>query len=101
MRRHYLRKWLKDPSQSEFDIRSVLDWNYYIDRLAKAIQKIITIPAAMQRVDNPVPRVRHPDWLCKRIAEKTDIHKQKKISDIFGKAVSREDAIKQALRVCQ
>jgi hypothetical protein len=50
VRRHYLRKWLKDPTHSAFDIRSVLDWNYYIDRLAKAIQKIITIPAAMQRV---------------------------------------------------
>lgn len=52
VRRHYLRHWLKDPTHSAFDIRSVLDWNYYIDRLAKAIQKIITIPAAMQRVCN-------------------------------------------------
>ena len=50
VRRHYLRKWLKDPGLSEFDIRSVLDWNYYIERLGKAIQKIITIPAAMQKV---------------------------------------------------
>ena len=37
------------------------------ERLGSAIQKIITIPAAMQRVPNPVPRVRHPDWLHKKV----------------------------------
>lgn len=39
---------------------------YRRERLGSAIQKIITIPAAMQRVPNPVPRVRHPDWLHKK-----------------------------------
>jgi len=28
--------------------RKVLDWNYYIERLGGTIQKIITIPAALQ-----------------------------------------------------
>ena len=37
------------------------------ERLGSAIQKIITIPAAMQRVANPVPRVKHPDWLHKKV----------------------------------
>lgn len=37
------------------------------ERLGSAIQKIITIPAAMQRVSNPVPRVKHPDWLHKKV----------------------------------
>jgi DNA polymerase elongation subunit (family B) len=32
----------------DFDIRKVLDWNYYIERLGGTIQKIITIPAALQ-----------------------------------------------------
>ena len=32
----------------------ILDWDYYIERLASAIQKIITIPAAMQRVRTTV-----------------------------------------------
>lgn len=50
MKRHYLRKWLKDNSINNVDIRQVLDWNYYIERLGGAIQKIITIPAAMQGV---------------------------------------------------
>lgn len=50
VQRHYLRKWLKDNSINEIDIRNILDWNYYIERLGGAIQKIITIPAAMQGV---------------------------------------------------
>lgn len=50
VKRHYLRKWLKDTSLNNIDIRDVLDWNYYIERLGGAIQKIITIPAAMQGV---------------------------------------------------
>ena len=50
--RHYLRKWLKDPSIQEPNIRDILDWNYYIERLGSTIQKIITIPAAMQGVSN-------------------------------------------------
>ena len=60
-----------------------MDWDYYIERLSSAIQKIITIPAAMQKVPNPVPRVRHPDWLHSRLAARDDRFKQQKISDMF------------------
>ncbi|XP_061721749.1 DNA polymerase epsilon catalytic subunit 1 [Cydia pomonella] len=53
VKRHHLRRWLKDSSVSEhIDIRDVLDWAYYIERLSGAIQKIITIPAAMQGVSD-------------------------------------------------
>ncbi|XP_076638395.1 DNA polymerase epsilon catalytic subunit 1 isoform X3 [Colletes latitarsis] len=83
IRRHYLRKWLKDPGLQSDDIRQILDWNYYIERLGNAIQKIITIPAAMQGLHNPVPRVKHPDWLHKKVMEKTATHKQRKITDVF------------------
>jgi hypothetical protein len=39
------------------DIREIVDWDYYIGRIGKAIQKIVTIPAALQRVrwSNPLP----------------------------------------------
>lgn len=50
VRKHFLRRWLKDNSIVELDIRNILDWNYYIERLGGAIQKIITIPAALQGV---------------------------------------------------
>ncbi|PBC29548.1 DNA polymerase epsilon catalytic subunit A [Apis cerana cerana] len=84
IRKYYLRKWLKDPSLQNDDIRNILDWSYYIERLGSAIQKIITIPAAMQGLSNPVPRVKHPDWLHKRVMEKSATHKQRKITDVFS-----------------
>jgi DNA polymerase epsilon subunit 1 len=51
----YLTKWTGDPSMTDFDIRSILDWDYYKERLASTIQKIVTIPAALQHCMNPVP----------------------------------------------
>ncbi|KAI5747107.1 hypothetical protein M8J77_011093 [Diaphorina citri] len=42
IKRHFLRKWLKDNSITNVDIRQVLDWNYYIERLGGSIQKIIS-----------------------------------------------------------
>lgn len=66
------------------DIRDVLDWNYYIERLGGTIQKIITIPAALQGISNPVPRIQHPDWLHKRMLEKNDVLKQRRINEIFS-----------------
>ena len=89
IRRHYLRKWLKDNTMHDFDIRRVLDWDYYIERLGGTIQKIITIPAALQGIPNPVPRIQHPEWLHKKIMEKNDTLKQRKISDLFNVAAKK------------
>ena len=85
VKQHYLRRWLKNSGMQDFDIRSVLDWDYYIERLGGTIQKIITIPAALQGIANPVPRVQHPDWLHKKIMEKTDTLKQRKMTEMFLK----------------
>jgi DNA polymerase epsilon subunit 1 len=86
--KHYLRKWLKAPGMEgdAFDIRNVLDWEYYIDRLAKTIQKIITIPAALQKIANPVPRVAHPSWLEKKVSQLNDRFKQQTITSMFQPA---------------
>ncbi|XP_058215283.1 DNA polymerase epsilon catalytic subunit A-like isoform X2 [Rhododendron vialii] len=78
----YVRKWCK--VSSDVGIRSIIDWSYYKQRLSSAIQKIVTIPAAMQKVANPVPRVVHPDWLHKRVREKEDKFCQRKLVDIFS-----------------
>uniref|UniRef100_A0A182REB1 DNA polymerase epsilon catalytic subunit n=1 Tax=Anopheles funestus TaxID=62324 RepID=A0A182REB1_ANOFN len=86
VRRHYLRRWLKDNTMGDADIRDVLDWNYYIERLGGTIQKIITIPAALQGLNNPVPRVQHPEWLHKKMLEKNDTLKQRRISEMFSVA---------------
>ncbi|TFY77880.1 hypothetical protein EWM64_g6131 [Hericium alpestre] len=83
VKRTYIRKWLKDNSLTNFDLRSILDWNYYIERLGSVIQKLITIPAAMQKVANPVPRIRHPDWLHRRVAAIDDKFHQHKMTDFF------------------
>ncbi|KIJ49176.1 hypothetical protein M422DRAFT_28152 [Sphaerobolus stellatus SS14] len=85
VKRTYLRKWLKDNSLANFELRSILDWNYYIERLGSVIQKLITIPAAMQKVSNPVPRIRHPDWLHRRVAALDDKFQQHKMTDFFKK----------------
>ena len=85
LKRHYLRKWLKDNSLTDFDLRTILDWEYYTERLGSVIQKLITIPAALQKVPNPVPRIRHPDWLFKRVATKEDKFQQHKLTDMFAK----------------
>ncbi|KAK5173171.1 DNA polymerase epsilon catalytic subunit [Saxophila tyrrhenica] len=84
VKRFYLRKWLReDPG--DMDPRTVIDWNYYLERLGSVIQKLITIPAALQKVTNPVPRVPHPDWLARRIRNKDDKFQQKKMTDMFSK----------------
>jgi DNA polymerase epsilon subunit 1 len=36
------------------------------------------------QVANPVPRVRHPDWLLKRVAARDDRTRQARISDSFA-----------------
>ncbi|KAI7872108.1 hypothetical protein BDF14DRAFT_1992796 [Spinellus fusiger] len=86
IRQHFLRKWLKDNSITNCDIRNILDWEYYKERFGSVIQKLITIPAAMQKVRNPVPRIPHPEWLFKRVAAKDDKLKQYRITDIFSAA---------------
>src|ERR1700733_11848051 len=89
VKRHFLRKWLKeDPAN--MDPRALLDWEYYLERLGSVIQKLITIPAALQKVRNPVPRVAHPDWLQRRINVKDDKLKQKKMTDLFKTAPLEE-----------
>ena len=80
----FVRKWLKDGSMADFDVRSILDWEYYRERLSKTIQKIITIPAALQGCANPVPRVSHPEWLSKLVRRNNDTRKQTSIRSMFG-----------------
>eukprot|EP00559_Dactyliosolen_fragilissimus_P002000 CAMPEP_0184866268 /NCGR_PEP_ID=MMETSP0580-20130426/21602_1 /TAXON_ID=1118495 /ORGANISM="Dactyliosolen fragilissimus" /LENGTH=2479 /DNA_ID=CAMNT_0027365857 /DNA_START=100 /DNA_END=7536 /DNA_ORIENTATION=+ len=83
--KHHLRKWLKSPGidGDELDVRSVLDWDYYRDRLGKTIMKIITIPAALQNITNPVPRISHPEWLEKTVRRINDKYKQRSITSMF------------------
>ncbi|DBA81285.1 TPA: hypothetical protein ACH3X2_006902 [Trebouxia sp. C0005] len=94
--RTYLRKWCGDISGGRHaedapDVRELVDWAYYKERLGSAIQKIITIPAAMQRIPNPVPRVKHPDWLHKKVREKNDKFQQRRLDGFFKAGVKACD----------
>jgi DNA polymerase epsilon subunit 1 len=84
VKRYFLRRWLKEDPGT-MDVRDIIDWQYYLERLSSVIQKLITIPAALQKVANPVPRVAHPDWLARRIRTKEDKLQQVKMTDMFAK----------------
>ncbi|KAJ3380162.1 DNA polymerase epsilon catalytic subunit [Lobulomyces angularis] len=93
IKKHYLRKWLKDNNLNDFDIRSILDWQYYLERFNSVVQKLITIPAAMQKISNPIPRIPHPEWLQKRIASVDDKIRQFRITEIFQPASEKNIGI--------
>lgn len=85
IRRHFLSKWLRDPALSIADIRDIIDWEYYLERIGSMIQKLIVIPAATQQVSNPVPRVIPPEWLKRDAGSKPARMEQRKLTDMFAK----------------
>lgn len=46
------------------------------------------------QVANPVPRVVHPDWLHKKVREKEDKFRQRKIDDTFKSMIKNESSKK-------
>eukprot|EP00727_Mastigamoeba_balamuthi_P002173 m51a1_g11953 putative dna polymerase epsilon catalytic subunit a (2223) ;mRNA; r:757795-765860 len=83
-RRRFLIKWTKTPApDEELTLRALLDWDYYWKRLESCIQKIVTIPSGLQGLQNPVPRVRHPDWLTKQLSAGDDTREQPTLTDLF------------------
>jgi DNA polymerase epsilon subunit 1 len=86
-RERYLKKWLRNSNMkqenNDFDIRKILDWDYYKERLGGTIQKIITIPAALQNCVNPIKAIKQPEWLNKRIKANNDKFKQKDMKHFF------------------
>jgi len=38
----------------------------------------------LYQVSNPVPRIAHPEWLHKKLLEKNDVYKQKRINEMFS-----------------
>ncbi|KAI5166167.1 DNA polymerase epsilon subunit 1 [Nematocida sp. AWRm78] len=71
----YLQKWLKMKTVPN-DIREIIDWSYYLERLSNIIARIIIIPASLQGLKNPVSRVNPPQWA---------VH-HKKITEFFKKS---------------
>ena len=92
VKRYFLRKWLREEP-NDINPRALIDWDYYLERLSSVVQKLITIPAALQKVRNPVPKIGHPDWLQRRINVKDDRLKQKKMTDLLDKTALSELSI--------
>ncbi len=86
----FVRKWLKDPTMHDFDMRSIIDWDYYKERVAGTIMKIVTIPAALQKCLNPVPKIAYPDWLHRRLRTEDEKFKQKDMKHFFQTATKKE-----------
>lgn len=80
-KRIYLRKWLRDNNLEDFDARTILDWDYYFERLASVVLKIISIPAYMQIKKNPCEKVTMPSWILQKI-EESKVH-QTKLTNFF------------------
>ncbi|KAA8497716.1 DNA polymerase epsilon catalytic subunit A [Porphyridium purpureum] len=76
VRARFLKRWLRTHDEQDTELRELIDWDYYRVRLGSAILKIISIPAVLQGVANPVPRVALPDWLIRRQRELESSHKQ-------------------------
>ena len=68
----------------------MIDWDYYKERLGSSILKIITIPAALQRIQNPNPRIAQPEWLKRRIRSLEEKFRQKKIDSMFKRVTPQK-----------
>lgn len=79
VKKQWLQRWCQDTSMNNFDMRAIIDWDYYKERLCAVFQKLISIPAAYQQIANPCPRVKVPEWLRKRVAEKNDKFQQRSL----------------------
>ena len=62
VQRDFLYRWTKDDSllKGEVDIRAILDWGYYFERLSTQVQKMVCIPAVLQGISNPVSEIELP-----------------------------------------
>ena len=66
-------------------MRSIIDWDYYIERVRNTIQKMLVIPAVLQKIKNPVPRLAIPDWLNKYQHDYENKYEQKRVTNFFKK----------------
>ncbi|CBZ30989.1 DNA polymerase epsilon catalytic subunit,putative [Leishmania mexicana MHOM/GT/2001/U1103] len=94
VRTHFLRKWTADTSvPSELNLKTLLDWDYYTARFSACVQKIVSIPAALQSLPNPVPRVVHPEWLEKRIRHRNSRYRQVSLLGMLSKVQGKNEEL--------
>lgn len=79
-----LKRWLKVPDASKETLKSIVDWEYYLERLSNTMQKIVLIPAILQGLDNPLPELAAPDWLAKKLTAGKTTKAQIKLTSFFS-----------------
>ncbi|KAL0219689.1 hypothetical protein P9112_005342 [Eukaryota sp. TZLM1-RC] len=82
VQKEYLSRWC--GVLDSYEIKSLIDWDYYLDRFETTVRKIITIPAALQKISNPCPLVNHPSWLQKNLKEEKQSKNQLNLIDLFA-----------------
>jgi len=97
VRRSFLKRWLRESRDGNLELKELIDWDYYRERLGSAILKMICIPAALQKVPNPVPRIPLPDWLSRQVRLFNDPRKQASL-DSFVKKIPVTDIENTARR---
>ena len=70
IQQHFLHKWFHD--NNNYTLSQFLDWTYYFDRFSSVLLKLISIPAILQHVPNPLPAVPLPTWATK-VGHKKDM----------------------------
>ncbi|KAG5467022.1 hypothetical protein LSCM1_01201 [Leishmania martiniquensis] len=94
VRTHFLRKWTSDTTvPSELNLKTLLDWDYYTARFSACVQKIVSIPAALQSLPNPVPRVAHPEWLEKSIRHSNSRYRQVSLLGMMSKIRGKNEEL--------
>jgi len=73
-------------------MREIIDWDYYKERLGSTIMKIILIPAALQKLENPLPKIQYPDWVTRMMKEKNEDQKN---LNYFFKNISHQERLVQ------
>lgn len=85
-RAYFLRQWAKEPTLNSFDLSDLVDWDYYTSRLEDQILKIIVIPAHMQKIANPLPKVKPPGWALEELKKTRQIT----LGEVFKKASKKD-----------
>lgn len=87
----FLKKWLKISNIPS--LADLIDWEYYRKRFESILQRLIVIPAYLQNISNPIPRIDVPLWVKEgskkerlnfvKIDDIEDVMIKRKLNDIF------------------
>ncbi|KAI5184513.1 DNA polymerase epsilon subunit 1 [Nematocida homosporus] len=91
----YLKKWLQ-AAVVPANIKDIIDWDYYMERLSNVITKIIIVPSALQSIKNPLPNIAAPQWTIQHRKILGFLHKKStRFEPSINQDISNQDIINQ------